>query len=87
MSASPRFLANGDTVMVVEFGETIDLETSGHVTALTTRINSLALKGITDLVPTFRSLAIHYDPRYLAFDILEETVRTALPDLDCDHHS
>ena len=87
MSASPRFLANGDTVMVVEFGETIDLETSGHVTALTTRINSLALNGITDLVPTFRSLAIHYDPRYLAFDTLKATVRMALPDLKVDHHS
>ena len=87
MSASPRFLANGDTVMVVEFGETIDLEPSGHVTALTPRINSLALNGINDLVPTFRSLAIHYDPRYLAFDTLKATVRAALPDLKVDHHS
>ncbi|MBP48835.1 MAG: allophanate hydrolase, partial [Acidiferrobacteraceae bacterium] len=67
MSASPRFLANGDTVMVVEFGDGIDLETSSRVTALATCINSLALKGINDLVPTFRSLAVHYDPRYLAF--------------------
>ena len=87
MNASPRFLVNGDTVMVVEFGETIDLETSVHVTALATRIKCLALKGITDLVPTFRSLAIHYDPRRLAFDTLKATVRTALSDLDVDHSS
>ena len=87
MSASPRFLANGDTVMVVEFGDGIDLETSSRVTALATYINSLALNGINDLVPTFRSLAVHYDPRYLAFGILEETVRAALPDLKVDHHS
>ena len=87
MSASPRFLANGDTVMLGEFGDGIDLETSSRVTALATRIKCLALKGITDLVPTFRSLAIHYAPRYLAFDILEEIVRAALPDLADDHHS
>ena len=87
MTASPRFLANGDTVMVVEFGDGIDLETSSRVTALATRIKCLALKGITDLVPTFRSVAVHYDPRYLTFDILEEIVRAALPDLDGDHHS
>ena len=86
MSASPRFLANGDTVMVVEFGEGIDLKTSSQVTALATYINSLGLNGINDLVPTFRSLAIHYDPSYLSFDILEEIVRTTLPDLKVNHH-
>ena len=86
MSASPRFLANGDTVMVVEFGEGIDLKTSSQVTALATHINSLGLNGINDLVPTFRSLAIHYDPSYLSFDILEEIVRTTLPDLKVNHH-
>ena len=86
MTASPRFLANGDTVMVVEFGEGIDLKTSSQVTALATHINSLGLNGINDLVPTFRSLAIHYDPTYLSFDILEEIVRTTLPDLKVNHH-
>jgi len=72
--------------MVVEFGEGIDLKTSSQVTALATYINSLALNGINDLVPTFRSLAIHYDPSYLSFDILEEIVRTTLPDLKVNHH-
>ena len=86
MSTSPRFLANGDTVMVVEFGEGIDLKTSSQVTALATYINSLAIDGIKDLVPTFRSLAIHYDPSYLSFDILEEIVRATLPDLKVNHH-
>ena len=59
MYAAPRFLANGDTVMVVEFGEDIDLQTSAQIMALHTRVKTLALEAITDLVPTFRSLASH----------------------------
>ena len=62
MNPPAKFLPNGDTVMVVEFGEEIDLDISRRVTALYAGVNALELAGITDLVPTFRSLAIHYDP-------------------------
>ena len=85
MYAAPRFLANGDTVMVVEFGEDIDLQTSAQIMALHTRVKTLALEAITDLVPTFRSLAIHYDPRALAYHELELAIRTALKDLTVGH--
>ena len=67
MNSPTRFLANGDTVLVVEFGENIDLSTSRKVTALHVTVSALELDGITDLVPTFRSLAVHYDPDRVTF--------------------
>lgn len=57
-----HFLNAGDTAIVVQFGETIDRELSTRVLQLSRRIRSTELKGVTDLVPTFRSLLVHYDP-------------------------
>ena len=73
--------------MVVEFGEEIDLDTSRKVTALHARVTALKLSGITDLVPTFRSLAIHYDPETVNFTELENKLRSFLPDLSVDKFS
>ena len=84
MNPPAKFLPNGDTVMVVEFGEEIDLDISRRVTALYAGVSALELAGITDLVPTFRSLAIHYDPEIVSFAGLENTLAKILPDLPID---
>ena len=80
MNSPTRFLANGDTVLVVEFGENIDLSTSRKVTALHVTVSALELDGITDLVPTFRSLAVHYDPDRVTFTELQDRLCGLLPD-------
>ena len=58
----PRFLASGDTALVVEFGDRIDRRLSAAVTGLAERIRVADLGGVTETVPTFRSLLVHYDP-------------------------
>lgn len=57
-----RLLAGGDTALVVEFGETVDREINARVLALADRIEAAAIAGVVEMVPTFRSLMIHYDP-------------------------
>lgn len=57
-----RFLSCGDTALVVEFGDTVDRVLSERVLDLRDRIRAAALPGVVTLVPTFRSLMIHYDP-------------------------
>jgi inhibitor of KinA len=57
-----RFLPAGDTALVVEFGDRIDRELSEAVLALAEKLQRSALKGVTETVPTFRSLLIQYDP-------------------------
>ena len=61
-SCSPRFLSCGDTAVAVEFGDTIDRALSERVLHLRDRLRAAALPGVITLVPTFRSLMIHYDP-------------------------
>jgi inhibitor of KinA len=64
MQARPefKFLAAGDTALVVEFGDRVDRALSGHVVALAGKLRVLDVPGIVEMVPTFRSLMVHYDP-------------------------
>lgn len=57
-----QFLKQGDTALVVQFGDVIDRTLSDRVLRLGRKIRALGIAGITDLVPTFRSLLVHYDP-------------------------
>jgi len=57
-----RFLASGDTALVIELGDRIDRRVSEQVVGLAGRIRRAALAGVIELVPTFRSLMVHYDP-------------------------
>jgi KipI family sensor histidine kinase inhibitor len=55
-------LTSGDTALVVEFGDRIDAAISGCVLAFAQRVSAAALPGVIEVVPTFRSLMVHYDP-------------------------
>lgn len=57
-----RFLSAGDTALVVEFGDRIDRSLSERVLRLGALVREQALPGVVEVVPTFRSLMVHYDP-------------------------
>jgi KipI family sensor histidine kinase inhibitor len=57
-----RVLPCGDTALVVEFGDRVDRRLSAAVIGLAERIRVADLGGVTETVPTFRSLLVHYDP-------------------------
>lgn len=57
-----KLLSHGDTALAVEFGERIDRALSERVLALYERLAQSMPPGVVELVPTFRSLMVHYDP-------------------------
>ena len=57
-----RFLSAGDRALVVEFGDRVDRRLSERVLRLDAIIRSNPPPGIVETVPTFRSLAVYYDP-------------------------
>lgn len=65
-----RFLASGDTALSVELGESIDRDLNAAVIDLAARIDTAAVPGVTETVPTFRSLLVHYDPLVTTADSL-----------------
>lgn len=73
-----RFLPAGDTALVVEFGDEVDRAVSDQVIALADAIETRGIAGIIELVPTFRSLMIHYDPLRLNASDLQAAVEPLL---------
>ncbi|MBV9784009.1 MAG: 5-oxoprolinase subunit PxpB [Acidisphaera sp.] len=59
----PRFLAAGDTALLVEFGDAIDPAVNAAVIALDRALAAAEPFGILETVPTYRSLLVQYDPR------------------------
>jgi len=66
MYAAPKCLVSGDRALVVEYGDTIDEATNRRVRALAAALSGRQARGILEVVPTYRSLLIHYDPLRLA---------------------
>ena len=69
-----RFLLAGDAALVVEFGETIEPAINRRVRELLLAIERERFDGVRDLVPTYRSLLVSYDPLRVAHAALQAQV-------------
>ena len=58
----PRIVPVGDSAILVEFGESVDPAINAAVLAFDAELARRALPGVVELVPTYRSLLVHYDP-------------------------
>jgi KipI family sensor histidine kinase inhibitor len=66
----PRALACGDSGVSIEFGHIIDEVINARVLALDHALSATLPEGVIELVPTYRSLMIHYDPVVASFDTI-----------------
>src|SRR3954467_16000280 len=76
----PRILPSGDSAITVEFSRNIDDEANRRVLALDRVMARDAIDGVTETVPPYRSLLVHYDPVQIGFEELGEKL-TALAKL------
>jgi KipI family sensor histidine kinase inhibitor len=77
-----RYLLAGDRGLVVEFGNTISPEINDQVRILARALEAAALPGLVEVVPTYRSLGIQYDPETLAYPDLRAKVEALLASLN-----
>ena len=65
--SEPKLLAMGDAAWTIELGADIDIDVNarcmGLAAAIAADIEAGTLVGILDIVPTFRSVTVHFDPR------------------------
>lgn len=73
-----RFVPAGESVVVVEGPDRLDVETNRQVIRLAVALEQRALRGVRDVVPSFRSLAVYFDPCLITRVDLEEWVAQAL---------
>jgi inhibitor of KinA len=57
-----RIVPAGDAALVVEFEEKIDPAISARGAALADALNAEQIAGVRDVVPTYRSVAVYFDP-------------------------
>ena len=70
--SAPRILPSGDSAITVEFSRDIDDGANKRVLALDRTLANEPVPGVTETVPTYRSLLVHYDPLLVDFDTLRE---------------
>jgi KipI family sensor histidine kinase inhibitor len=75
----PRLLPSGDSAITVEFSRKIDDEANRRVLALDRTLANEPIAGVSETVPTYRSLLVHYDPTQIDFTTLgQKLVELAL---------
>ena len=72
----PRLLPSGDSAITVEFSRNIDDAANQRVLALDRALAREQVLGVTETVPTYRSLLVHYDPVQIDFEALGERLAT-----------
>ena len=77
-----RILTVGDCAVSVEFGQEISLEINHKVMALKMVLEQKPIRGIVELIPTYCSLLVQYDPMELRYGQLREKLYTLVNQLD-----
>jgi KipI family sensor histidine kinase inhibitor len=73
-----RVVDAGESCLVVELGDRIDVEVNVQVRALGLAVERAGLMGVQEAVPTYRSLAIYYDPLRIDRTVLKEKIDALL---------
>ena len=64
----PRIVPAGDSAILIELGSEIDPTVNDQVYSLASDIENTNINGVTELVPTYRSLLVNYDPMAIGFN-------------------
>ena len=75
-----RIVAAGDAALVAEFGDRIDVALNARATSLAGRLASAQVRGVRDIVPTFRSVAVYFDPLLTDVEQLHQRLRDLAAD-------
>lgn len=70
-----RYLPAGDRAVSIELGDAISPEINRRVRSLFLSIEKQAISGVVDLVPSYRSVLVYYDPLRVTYPDLEASLR------------
>jgi KipI family sensor histidine kinase inhibitor len=77
----PKFLPGGDSYILIEFGNEMNLELNFMGQGLAAAIRENKTKGIIETAPCFASTLIHYDPDVVSFDYIKSEVSELIKSL------
>jgi len=65
-----RIVPAGDSAVIVEFDERIDPIVNARTVACADAIQAANISGVRDVAPSFRSVAVYFDPLRTPYDVL-----------------
>lgn len=65
-----KILTSSDCSFCVEFGNEISEQINEQVRAYTMAVEAAGIEGVTELVPTYRSVTVHYKPEIIGWNSL-----------------
>jgi KipI family sensor histidine kinase inhibitor len=75
---APRIREAGDSALLLELDEAIDERINAHAIGIAAAVNESRLNGVRDIVPTFRSVAVHFDPLIVPIEAIRDVLRRAV---------
>jgi KipI family sensor histidine kinase inhibitor len=82
MTFKPKIVPLGDSALLVQLGDEIDITINRMVHRLAALIHLSPLEGVVETVPAYSTLLIHYDPLSLRYTEIFEWVEGKLQQLD-----
>jgi inhibitor of KinA len=65
-----KIVPAGDSALIVEFEDRIDAAVNARALAVAERLQAQPVAGVRDVVPTYRSVAVYFDPLQTSHDAL-----------------
>ena len=75
----------GDCGLLVEFGTGIDPDVNARVRTMSAAMETRQISGVSEIVPTYRSLALTYDPLLATPEKICREIETLVADLSTIH--
>ncbi len=76
-----KILTSSDSSLCVQFGDAISEEINDRVRAFALAVEAARFPGVVELVPTYRSVTVHYRPEVVGYARLYEQLTRVLTDL------
>lgn len=70
-----KYLNAGDKALVIEFSDKISYEVNSKVRSMMIAINQRKLEYIVEIIPTYRSLMVNYNPLKIEYDELINSLK------------
>src|SRR5690349_15553583 len=67
----------GDSALLLSLEPRIDASINARVVAIAAALRRAALAGVRDVVPTYHSVAVHFDPRKVQLEELHAAIAAA----------
>lgn len=72
----------GDSALLVQLGDEIDITINQRVHALAALINLSAPKGVIETVPAYATLLVHYDPLILSYEQVKNFLQEKITQIE-----